>query len=161
MNILKKQKKKFIEMTVIKYKEIKLEFVPHFHKAGARKLSFDSCIVKLKVVFGNALDRVIEMNGVSFENAEKINELMGNPAIALLHSRGDNQKVKVFADVKTSTLLEIIPESNWEEYKEFVDAGWEHVKKGRELREKESKLIEKFYNSSQSRRPNYRERFGI
>lgn len=142
-------------MKNLKYNKIELQFIPKTFRGrnGRLKLSFDDCSIDLHIYFGNELDRGCHRKGFTFKEAEIVHQIFENASLALLHSKSENQKIKTFALIKTTTLVDIKPESNWEEFADFCKFGKECVENMQRYYAKEKKLIEKYYSKDERRYP--------
>ncbi len=81
-----------------------------------------NCNIFLRVDISKKLGLIVERRAmnVEYETASKINELMKNPARALVESKSKNLSVAKFANIKMELIPQTNPRSNWKKYEQYV-----------------------------------------
>lgn len=97
-----------------------------------------TCNVSLLIYFDTKKEMKIERRAsrVTMEVAELINNMMKNKALALIQKDSKDKNIQKFYKIKTNMLIDSIPESNFDVFKE-----WHQKRKEIKYVEKDFKLI--------------------
>lgn len=106
----------------LEYHKVELKFKPSIRFAYSSEGKSCKYSAVLKIIWNkkNELHSEWKFNNLSLEDVKKINNMASNMATCAINLRSKNKKLVQFAELKSTTFKNIVPDSNWNIFEKWL-----------------------------------------